>query len=102
MKNKIAKKTETIKSLLTGSAFSQPAGNSPLMRDFNTAASSLYLRSYSANWAFHSASRAAPSGTWRLQCLRNKSKPIHQAIIHKLNPRSEARKFMSFVNALTS
>uniref|UniRef100_A0A7C9E767 Uncharacterized protein n=1 Tax=Opuntia streptacantha TaxID=393608 RepID=A0A7C9E767_OPUST len=43
-----------------GSAFSQPAGNSTLIIDFNSAASSLYFFSYSANLAFHSASRAPP------------------------------------------
>lgn len=55
--------------LLTGRAFSHPAGNSPLTIDLNSAASSGYFFSYSANFEFHSASNAAPSGTWRLQCL---------------------------------
>jgi len=57
--------------LLTGSAFSQSAGNSRLIIAFSSAASSLYFFSYSSNLAFHSASSAAPSGVWRLQCLRN-------------------------------
>lgn len=63
------------RSLLTGSAFSQPAGSSPVMMLLSSAASSLYFFSYSANLAFHSASKEAPSGMWRLQCLR-KSKNI--------------------------
>lgn len=48
--------------LFTGRAFSHPAGNSPVMIDFNSVASSAYIFSYSANLAFHSASRAAPAG----------------------------------------
>ena len=57
------------KSLLTGSAFSQQEGNSPLMIDFNSAASSVYFL-YLANLVFLSASGLAPPGMWRLQCLK--------------------------------
>jgi len=67
----------TVEVTLTGSAFSQPVGSSPVMIDLNSAASSLYFFSYSANLVFHSASKAAPAGMWRLQCLR-KSQTVYK------------------------
>eukprot|EP00850_Spirogloea_muscicola_P011473 SM000071S21097 [mRNA] locus=s71:348042:352773:- [translate_table: standard] len=49
----------------TGRASAHPAGNSRLMSCLNSAASSAYFFSYSANFEFHSFSRAGPSSSLR-------------------------------------